>query len=495
MKGFKFFFIALLLSVHCLNGCSQSDGADVTTDNHYEVVVVGGGIAGLTSAVFLADDGWDIMVLEKNAYPGGRAVSGEYQGLTYAKGTEYLGEPEWPLNKMINWLDLECVEIPSPLDAVYQDGEFYYGEEGIAKMYIEKEGLEDFNRFVGLVGGLENDFDAVYDFEVAHPIFELDNVTARQWLIENDLRGVYEDRFNVACRGLFGANIDELSILGVMPEIFFDFAEVDPLSNNDAQSLENNLQPKGNERTETYSFKKGIAEVPIAAAKFLGERIRYDSRVANINEEGGKYKIEYVDSDQQKHHVTADRIILATPAAVSASIAAKVLPDKTVELLKQVEYSKYLTIAMYSEEPIWESSFDLGVEEGWFFSDVYDATWIQKYFNNGLGEDVHVISLYVAPQNFRDHSLMETSDSEVLEKAYIDLEKLFPGVRSKITGTDIQRFNYAYPVFTPGYFGRAIQLNELNTGKVLLAGDYMLYPTFEEAAVSGANAAEKIMDE
>ena len=36
-------------------------------------VVIGSGFAGLAAATFLAKDGWQVTVIEKNAGPGGRA--------------------------------------------------------------------------------------------------------------------------------------------------------------------------------------------------------------------------------------------------------------------------------------------------------------------------------------------------------------------------------------------------------------------------------------
>ncbi len=486
--------IFVSLSIVLFSSCSISQPTATTSNNNeHDVVIVGSGISGLTAAVFLAREEVDVQVLEKEMYPGGRTVSGYHQGISYAKGTEYLGKPEWPLNKMINWLDLECVEIPSPLDVMYQNGQFYYGEEGIAKMYGEKAGLDKLNDFIEKVNELEDEFDAVYDMDISDPIFKLDDVTAREWLLENGFTGVFEDRFNVACKGLFGANIDELSILGVMPEVFFDFSGAKPLSEEDFGALRNESSNKGEERTETYSFKKGIAEVPLAAGNYLGERIKYNSEVLEIVPKGEQYIIKYKEGGTAKEMI-ANKLIIATPAPVTAKIAPQVLPKETVELLQEVEYGQYLTVALFSEEPVWESCFDLGVEEGWFFTDVYDATWIQKSFEPEL-KDVHIISLYISGKSSKDKSLLSMSDQEILEKCYVDLEKLFPGVKSKITGFDVQRFSYAYPVFTPGYFKRAVKLNEQNKGKVLLAGDYMLYPTFEEAAESGANAAEKIMEE
>ncbi|NJL94044.1 MAG: FAD-dependent oxidoreductase [Anaerolineae bacterium] len=44
---------------------------------NYDAIVVGGGHNGLVSALYLARDGWNVLVLERNAELGGAIRSGE----------------------------------------------------------------------------------------------------------------------------------------------------------------------------------------------------------------------------------------------------------------------------------------------------------------------------------------------------------------------------------------------------------------------------------
>lgn len=54
---------------------------------------------------------------------------------------------------------------------------------------------------------------------------------------------------------------------------------------------------------------------------------------------------------------------------------------------------------------------------------------------------------------------------------------------------------YAYPIMTLGAYQRLSRLHEITEGSLLLAGDYMIYPTFESAAESGYLAARKAKNE
>jgi hypothetical protein len=83
------------------------------------------------------------------------------------------------------------------------------------------------------------------------------------------------------------------------------------------------------------------------------------------------------------------------------------------------------------------------------------------------------------------------TDEEILQNVYADLDKVFPGVQAQIVGYDLQRFPYAYPVMTLGAYKRLTRLHEITQGGLLLAGDYLIYPTFEAAVESGYLAAQK----
>jgi phytoene desaturase len=57
-------------------------------------IVIGGGIAGLSSAALLARDGYDVTLLEKNAAVGGRAGSFEMDGFRFDTGPSWYLMPE-----------------------------------------------------------------------------------------------------------------------------------------------------------------------------------------------------------------------------------------------------------------------------------------------------------------------------------------------------------------------------------------------------------------
>lgn len=62
--------------------------------NGTRVIVIGSGFSGLSAATSLADQGYDVTVLEKNSSPGGRARSFSANGFTYDMGPSWYWMPD-----------------------------------------------------------------------------------------------------------------------------------------------------------------------------------------------------------------------------------------------------------------------------------------------------------------------------------------------------------------------------------------------------------------
>ncbi len=488
-------FVSVILVFNEINTNSEAVQVNpllqTVVESSYDVIIIGGGIAGLSAAFFL--DEFDIKVLEKENRVGGRAISGIYQGFSYAKGTEYLGKPEGIIEEIVNQLNLRPLEIPSPTDVLFFNQTYFYGDDGSSIMYIQNSSLEELNRFIATIKELADQYEDVPELDLESDIAGLDDLSAQEWLEQSGYSEIYLERFNVAARGLFGANLEEISALSFVPEIAFDYFDAEPITNPNELENEFNI---GEYETGTYSFMTGIDEITNAIAVQLGDKVQLNSTVTQVIEEEDRILVQYSDLSGILHTLEADCVILTVPAPVALDIASEALLTEQIEILKQIQYAVYATMALFSNEPIFNQGFDLTVPGDLFFTDVYDSTWVQRFYEPTLkNQQDYINSVYVAPQTFHDRSLLGLSDDELLSRMSEDLEKIFTGVNEKIVGFDIQRFPYAYPIMTLGAYKRLTRLHEINQGQLLLAGDYMIYPTFEAAAESGRMAAENAIEE
>ncbi len=451
-----------------------------------ECVIIGGGVSGFTAAYLLQDR--DVLLLEAESGFGGRTISGIHNDWYYPEGTEYLGKPDGVLAEIIENLSLNLIEIPSPMDQIWRDGKFYSGGSGRIKMLTRKGGVNAFNRFLKALKDVAVLYEEVPDYDPNGELARLDGITCKQWFDELRLPDVYAETYNVTFRGLFGANINEVSALGAFAEIAFDFEGMDhPLDQEDIDEI---IRDKSSEGSGSYSFRHGIAEVIEALAKFMGDRAQHSSRVVSVtgsDDEG--YEVVY-QFDGVEKTVETQSVIFSTPLPVTQTIGAQVLPLDQQSLMNLVPYAQFVTAAIFSDEPIYTDAFDLAVPDGWFVTDVYDCTWMQKKL--GEKHKGYVASMYIGPHTYKDRSLVGMNDADLLENSYKDLQNIWPDIRDKVKGYDIHRFEYAYPVMTPGAYGRLTMLWSMLHGGVQIAGDGMIYPTFEAAVQAGTIAARRI---
>ena len=180
------------------------------------------------------------------------------------------------------------------------------------------------------------------------------------------------------------------------------------------------------------------------------------------------------------------------PGARRAENAGDELGKEQRELLGKIPYSTYATVSFTSKTPIFDRAFDLAVPDGLFFTDIYDATWVQRFCDPDPNKLTgYVTTVYIPPDSYSNPKLMQMTDEEILAAVRADLERVLPGAAAKIVESRVERFPYAFPVMTLGAYKRLMRLHALNAGRLLLAGDYMVYPTFEGAASSGYLAARK----
>ncbi|MCF6246612.1 MAG: FAD-dependent oxidoreductase [Desulfobacula sp.] len=472
---------------------SAKEATLLKNGSSFDVVIIGGGIAGLTAAYYLKD--YNIKVIEKRSAVGGRAFSLPHKEFVFACGAEYLGRLYGPLEKIVRELDLTVREIPYPMDVYSKGRRFYYGEMGRAILASEKVGLNKFKLFGKTVQKIYSSYKDVPEFNFDDPIARLDNITAYDWFLENGFPKFFMDKYNVTFKGLFGADIHEISALSSLTEIAFDYENVDMDAEFARQDdLENDPTP-GKYRTGAYSFDNGIAQIPSALAKHLGSRILTDSTVIDVKQEEDTIITTFLTKNSKKVSIESEAVVLATPAPVTLNIAQNILTREQQKILKTVKYAPFITLALFSSKPIFNRGFDLAIPNNLFFTDIYDATWIPRFYNKALKNvKTYITTVYISAPSYKDRSILTLSNKQIIDSVYPDMEKILPGSKGKVEGYKIFRFEHGYPVMTKGAYGRLTRLYNITKAPIVLAGDYTIYPTFEAAADSGVIAADKIQE-
>ncbi len=84
------------------------------TEHIYDTIIVGGGIAGLTSAAYLSKKGQKVLLIEKNKECGGLVNSFSRNGFHFEAGVRAL-EDAGIIFPMLKELDIELEVVKSPV--------------------------------------------------------------------------------------------------------------------------------------------------------------------------------------------------------------------------------------------------------------------------------------------------------------------------------------------------------------------------------------------
>ncbi|MDD8025496.1 MAG: FAD-dependent oxidoreductase [Acidobacteriota bacterium] len=476
-------------------GCGRWAGASPVRDfaqadsGSYDAVIVGGGIAGLTAAFYLSE--LKIRVLEKEAGAGGR-VRPTAAGKGAVAQATYIGKPYGALKEIIEALGLEPWEIQAPLEAAFRDDQILYGPDGLARLLSERSKAGEFERFRTEVLAAAAEYQDIPELDFTTPTAKLDEMTARRWFEERKFPAVFAEYYNGTARGRFGASLDDVSALALIPEIAFGLGG----GTGDAAVP--------GEGSGAFTFAGGLSAVTSALADWLADVFQPRAKVVRVSKADADFRVEYADSAGRIRSLRSKFVVLAIPAPEALAIDSGALDPEAKRLLESVSYASCAAVALAVKATVFGRAFQLSLYDGGLATGLRDtsrlldvssptAPYASATRASGAAR-AGALVVQLAPARLGEAGWPGLADEDLAKAAVRAVSRVFPGLPSQLAGRQVVRFGRAFPVMAPGAFKRAARLNEISNGRVLLAGDHMIYPDFEAAADSGDFAAEKIRE-
>lgn len=418
-----------------------------------EVIIIGGGISGLTCGWHLADAGYKVTILEKEQILGGLArsffIKGKMLPLTYRhvlfpdkvtqryiKKFGLLNQLHWVRSNQVFWHENRAYLLSKPQHILS------------FKPLNLKSKIRLLN--LGLYVWFKKDWD------------DLKGIDCNEWL-----------------NRMVGKKTTELLFQNLM-DIKFNM----PLSCVNAAWLGKRLH-QSIRNIDRYGYiKSGWQELINRMAE---EIIKKGGRIFNnfeVTKIVSNHNIEGISSDGKSNSVSGDIIVSTVPPPVFNDILN--LPNKSNLLLENIRYKLIISFVCGSVNDISRYYSSIILNPHLIFGGFFNHSVLFPSITRN-GEYIYYFFTYL-----EERDPIFQYDNETIKDIYLsDIKKLFPNF--DINWYRIFKIRFSQPIFTHNYNNPPIQL----TDDIYLSGVYRQFPkprTMDAAFFSGFETAQCIIN-
>ena len=406
-----------------------------------KVVIIGAGISGLTTAYFLAKNGFDVTVLEKKKDVGGSIETVKEKGFLFDRGPNSGLETTPVLSKLVSDLKLED-------DLVYANKE-------ASKRYILRDNMLHplpMNPAAFLKTKLFSSKAKTRLF--AEPFIGRSKDGYYQSIAEFVKRRLGQEFLDYAINpfvaGVYAGNPEELSVHSAFPKLYELEEKYGGLIIGTIKSIKERKQraEKSKQSARMFSFTDGMQKLPNAISSFLGEKVHTFCDVTSIEKSEAGYKIKYNNAGHLKE-MNCEILISTLPAYIASEIF-KNWDEKLTEHLNAIYYPPVLALMLgYNKESIRQSldgfGFLVPAKERRSF---LGAIWSSVIFPNRADDDKAAFTLFVG--GARDPEVGNIEKEILIKKVRGEFEKIM-GITEEPVYTSYKYWTKAIPQYNIGY--------------------------------------------
>ncbi len=379
-----------------------------------DVIVVGGGLAGLSAARDLMLGGADVVCLEARGRPGGR-VHQELlpDGRTVQMGGELVGEFHTAYVGLAGELGLALrpsfVEEPGRMTWNLAEG-MRVGDD--APWMTDADRAER-SRVQKLLAALSRTVDPEDPWR--HPDADrLDRLSVNDWLREVGAPPAVIRLSEVAHFGGATGSGERLSLLAVL--------RMDAVAGSSGSYAY--------ESWESMTLTAGSGALPLALARELGDRLRLQAVVRSIDVDG-RPTVRLDDGEV----LTAEAVVCALPAGPLRDVRVEGLTPARLASLRRVRHALAAKAVAAYPSPFWRDRGQNGVAEG---EGPPGPTWPQA---DG------VLSIIIPPERLAYH--LGAPPDVRRQQLLADLVRLYGPAAAEPSGFSVAE--WAVDPFTKGY--------------------------------------------
>jgi hypothetical protein len=484
-----------------------------------DIVIVGGGVAGLSAARMLKQAGVDFVLLELEPEVGGTAVSGKSPVVSYPWAAHYLPVPLPHNNELIDLLDdmdlLEGLDdAGNPIvaeqflcrdpqerlfiDRKWQEGLFPWDQATDDDVAQLKAFQTEIDRWVAWRG---SDGKRAFSIPVAEcstdaEVMALDELSMQQWMTDHGWTSRHLKWYvNYACRDDYGLSIDQTSAWAGV----FYFAS--------------RVSEPGIESQSFITWPEGNGRLVAHLREYVADHILTGHAVSQIvpPEDGSTDEAELTrviafrtadasastGSQPEVRGWRARHVIFSAPTFLAPHLIAGYRESGPANV-RDFEFGSWLVANLHLDDRPPDNGFVMSWDNV-----IYDSPslgYVTATHQRGIDRGPTVLTYYYplceTSAKVARKRLLSLSWEEWADVVLSDLERAHPEIRSLTRRLDIMRWGHAMIRPTPGFISGPARaacsrpFRNVHFAHSALSG----IPLFEEAFYHGNRAASEILE-
>lgn len=407
---------AALFSLTALNGCVSPEHADV--------VIIGGGISGLNSAVLLQRRGMKVIVLEANNRVGGRIQTIDTSEGKLELGASQIGNGYARVISACRHFGLNL--IPEDRDLLRFGMHF-------KNHWIDPKSWHDhpLNECVGDERLIAPMLMGRSVLATHNPLRKLDDWTDpkyAEWDISlralMERKGYSKQAIELAEVTVPGVSIDQTSVLRMFQEHTrgtYERGFIPKSLNTESQHPlgEGNARDNQKQTAAIYNVQGGLDQLPRAMASVLGEQVRFNKKVTSIAMHSSSATVTCDDGSKY----TSSFAISAIPFSMLRDVQITAAENKLMRsAINTMPYANTARLYLEVTEPFWETD---GLAPSFSTDGPIGMFWAID--NRGISRPQRAIVVLVG-QAGKNITKMQDPEQFIIA----ELEKLRPASKGKL---------------------------------------------------------------
>lgn len=444
------------------------------------IIIIGGGLTGLTAGYVLTNAGASVKLFEKNPTVGGlcrTVVKNEFRfdlgGHRFFTKNERM--KEFVKNLMVG----ELISVPRKSKILLRSKYFDYP-------------LKPMNAIFGM--GIKTTIKILSDYfseKIKELIYRREKVSIEDWVVSNFGRTMFNIYFKEYSEKVWGMNCSLISADWVAQRISGLSLSV---------AIKNAIFRFGRKNIPSLVDRFLYPELGIGRiAERLEERIRKHNEVftgasvKRINHSGFKVKSIEVKTQNRSYTIYGNEIVSSIPVTELIKALDPPPPEDVLDAVSKLRFRDLVVVAiMVNRKRVTDLTWIYIPEREIPFGRIHEpVNWSEKMVPSG--KTVLVAEFF----SFKGDEIWNESDDRLTDITVKNLERLGFIKEDEVVDSVVVRAEAAYPLFTVGYsaicdkiYGYLARFENLHTaGRV---GMFRYY-NMDRAIESGMDAAERII--